>query len=242
MHVPPVLPLSSLHTASPLNILPWKNPLRRYRPSPTPHAKNTLPRPPFHPPTHTPPTSAAATPPNCLRLAFNTSSLSLKLVHAMCLTHFGDFLPHYITASSCLTDKRPPEFPSPPSQIKRKQPLSPATASLWAEPADQPVRSVGRLTHEFSEESTENFPDVGGPNEIGNKDEKKTIKNKYGPIISVLKVQHTVRRSLFSFAASCVKASPNTAGWSGASNVWVVLRVGMNNLVSGHHGLLFKAV
>lgn len=83
VHIPPVLPLSSLHTASPLNILPWKNPWRRYHPSPTPHAKNTLPR--------RPPTSAAATPPNCLRLTFNTSSLSLKLVRIMCLTHFVIF-------------------------------------------------------------------------------------------------------------------------------------------------------
>lgn len=42
-------PLSFLHTPA-LNILLWKNPLRRYRPSPTPHAKNIQPRPPLQPP------------------------------------------------------------------------------------------------------------------------------------------------------------------------------------------------
>ena len=33
VHIPPVLPLSFLHTPT-LNILLWKNPLRRYRPLP----------------------------------------------------------------------------------------------------------------------------------------------------------------------------------------------------------------
>lgn len=77
-------PLSFLHTPA-LNILLWKNPLRRYRPSPTPHAKNIQPRPPLHPPA--PELDAHATmtaaPLHCLCLEFNTSSLSCRLVYNM---------------------------------------------------------------------------------------------------------------------------------------------------------------
>lgn len=170
VHIPPVLPLSSLHTAGPLNILPWKNPLRRrYRPSPTPQAKNTLPRPPLHSPS-TPqrPASAAAAPPNCLRLFIISQISPYYVFDSFFFGGGGDFLPHYITSSSCLSDKLPPKFPHPPSQMKKEKRkrknkhLSPAPtqavvqpASLWSEPADQPVRSAGRLTHEFLEESRE---------------------------------------------------------------------------------------